>query len=47
MILSRPPKLSHGQTVLYEIDMLRFAAGRLRGNVSGVNQLSDLLALTA
>lgn len=29
MIVSRPGKLSHGQTVLYEIDMFRFAAGKL------------------
>ncbi len=29
MLVSRPDKLSHGQTVLWEIDMLRFAAGRL------------------
>ncbi len=25
--LSRPPKFTHAQTILYEIDMLRFAAG--------------------
>ena len=30
MIVSRPDKLSHGQTLLYEIDMFRFAAGRLQ-----------------
>lgn len=29
LILSRPKKLSHSDTVLYEIYMLRFAAGRL------------------
>ena len=27
----RPDKLSHAQTILYEIDMLRFAAGNLEG----------------
>lgn len=29
MYASRPDKLSHGQTILYEIDMFRFVAGRL------------------
>jgi hypothetical protein len=29
MIASRPDKPSHGQTILFEIDMLRFAAGKL------------------
>ena len=27
----RPDKLSHAQTILYEIDMLKFAAGNLEG----------------
>jgi hypothetical protein len=29
---SRPPKLTHAQTVLYEIDMLRFAKDRLQSS---------------
>jgi hypothetical protein len=29
MNVSRPVKLTHGQTILYEIDMFRFSAGRL------------------
>jgi hypothetical protein len=29
LIYSRPDKLNHADTVLYEIDMLRFAAGRM------------------
>jgi hypothetical protein len=30
MILRRPPKLTHTQTILYEIDMLRFTHSRAR-----------------
>lgn len=30
MIASRPDKMTHMQTVLYEIDMLRYAAGHLQ-----------------
>jgi len=29
MVFSRPPKLSHAQTILYEIDMFRYAAAKL------------------
>ncbi len=37
MLASRPDKLSHGQTILFEVDMLRFAAGKLL-NVGKVDE---------
>jgi hypothetical protein len=32
MSVSRPAKLTHAQTILYEGDMLRYAAGKLNSD---------------
>ena len=40
MTLSRPPKLTHAQTILYEIDMFNFAASILREGYDQQNWLN-------